>query len=650
MHRFTRSDTSRFGAVLALLASSCGPNSADPNDAHEGSTAVEALQSASVVVEYSPQQLEALANRPEVVGNNEPFRNAPSPSQSLYVPVSDGTRLALSLYFPSGFEPTRDKAPVVFVESWYPRATVEATGTAIDLYRQAGFVVVIGDPRGFGASFGSQPGFLQQRTRLDQVELIAWLAAQPWSNGEVAALGFSISGTHAEAMAASGHPALKAAIIRASDFDNYTNNLFPGGVPNLGGIDFVTFLMAWMRGDFCADPTQCNITPVDGDDELRLLRAAVQEHRDNPAVGALAQLVYRDDPLGASTVEEMSAVGHVEEARRVALPARVSASWLDGTTAEGALSRFTALADVPMEVVIGATTHSGGLDADPFSEVPFQAAAPPAQAQYAADVAFVQRVLAGSKIKRSIRYQVLGTNSWKSTPVWPPRGIKTRTLAFSRSELREDSTGRAGERRYRVDPTSTSGSFNRWGAQGGRPIYYGDRRAMPGQRLAFDAPPMKRDTELVGSPELCLSLRTDQTDGIVIAYLEDVAPDGRVTYLTEGELRLLHRKTKTRGCDSAPGTERSFERADGAPVVPGRVMQIELPLLPVAALIRAGHHLRLSLAGADAGPRPPLEFSSLPGVDTFPILTETPATWFVGFGGRSGSTVSLPLRPWAKEE
>jgi putative CocE/NonD family hydrolase len=156
--------------------------------------------------------------------------------------------------------------------------------------------------------------------------------------------------------------------------------------------------------------------------------------------------------------------------------------------------------------------------------------------------------------------------------------------------------------------------------------------------LSFDAAPVARDTELVGAPELCLAMRTDQTDGTVFAYLEDVAPDGRVTYLTEGELRLLHRRTQgsptSAGCDPAPGTSRSFDRADGAPVTPGQTMRIEIPMQPTAALIRRGHRIRLSLAGADAG--------------TFARLTDAPETWVIGTGGAQGSTLTVPVRAWSR--
>jgi putative CocE/NonD family hydrolase len=140
-------------------------------------------------------------------------------------------------------------------------------------------------------------------------------------------------------------------------------------------------------------------------------------------------------------------------------------------------------------------------------------------------------------------------------------------------------------------------------SQRGSPVYYGDRRLAPGQRLSFDAALMRTDTDVLGSPRLCLALKSDQTDGAVYAYLEDVAPDGRVTYLTEGLWRLLHRGPESADC-AAEGGQRSFTRADGAAVVPGELMHVELPLLPTAARIARGHHLRLALAGADAGTFP----------------------------------------------
>jgi putative CocE/NonD family hydrolase len=589
-------------------------------------------------ITYSDQELLELATSPEIIAANEPFHHAPPPSESLHVTMADGVRLALDLYYPPNFDRRRGRAPTAYVDAWYRRG-VEATATAIDLYRAAGFVVAIGDARGFGASFGSQPTFLTQQERADQKEVIAWLASRAWSDGNVAAVGLSLSGSPAEAMAASGASALGAAVIRASDFDHYSQNLFPGGIPNPRMLGLVEWLMGWMRGEPCTtDLTTCaelGFTPVDGDVDLSLLQAALREHAGNVDGSALANVLYRDDTVGSGGFDDMSSSGHLDELRRAAVPARISASWLDGATALGALSRFNALKDVPMQVVIGATTHSGALDADPFSVEPFQLARPDAATQYAADVAFAQRALRGDEIGHEVHYYVLGAAVWKRSNVWPPRGVRNETFAFSRHGLvSRREAPRSAELPYQVDPTTSSGaSFNRWASQQNAPIYYGDRRSRPGTRLAFDLAAFQRDVELAGTPELCLALRSDKTDGLVIAYLEDVAPDGRVTYLTEGELRLIHRKTQTAACDPAQGVARSFARADAAPVTPGELMQVELPLLPVAALIRKGHHLRLSLAGADAG--------------TFPMLSDGPAQWSVAYG-RHGSSLTLPLKAWSR--
>jgi predicted acyl esterase len=68
--------------------------------------------------------------------------------------------------------------------------------------------------------------------------------------------------------------------------------------------------------------------------------------------------------------------------------------------------------------------------------------------------------------------------------------------------------------------------------------------------------------------------------------------------------------------------------------MPGELMRIELPLLPTAALIRKGHRLRLSLAGADA--------------DNFAPIAATSATWSVAYGGNQGSSLTLPMKAWSR--
>lgn len=196
---------------------------------------------------------------------------------------------------------------------------------------------------------------------------------------------------------------------------------------------------------------------MDADGDFSLLQGAMRDHQANVRAATLATLQFKDDPLGSGSIANMSPDASAERLRSARVPARVSASWVDGVTAQGALDRYAALPDVPMEVFIDATGHSGGLAADPFHEQPFQAASLGAPEQVAADVAFVQRVFSGQRIGRSVNYYVLGANVWKQTAQFPPAGVRSHTLRLSRSHLVSTTPRERGERLYRVDPTTSTG-------------------------------------------------------------------------------------------------------------------------------------------------------------------------------------------------
>jgi predicted acyl esterase len=139
--------------------------------------------------------------------------------------------------------------------------------------------------------------------------------------------------------------------------------------------------------------------------------------------------------------------------------------------------------------------------------------------------------------------------------------------------------------------------------------------------------------ELAGWPVVTLRLATRSADPQVFVYLEDVGPDGRVTYITEGMLRAINRKLADLASlpyDPGPAPH-SFKRSDAMPVVPGQPFTLPLKLFATAALIRKGHRLRLAIAGADRD-----TFSTPTGQDRFDIH----------LGGDDPSRIEIPLRPW----
>ncbi len=73
-----------------------------------------------------------------------------------------------------------------------------------------------------------------------------------------------------------------------------------------------------------------------------------------------------------------------------------------------------------------------------------------------------------------------------------------------------------------------------------------------------------------------------------------------MTYLTEGRLRLYHRKTTGPADPTGLGVPRSFARADRLDVIPGQFLDLELELLPISASVQAGQRIRIAIGGHDA--------------------------------------------------
>jgi putative CocE/NonD family hydrolase len=129
---------------------------------------------------------------------------------------------------------------------------------------------------------------------------------------------------------------------------------------------------------------------------------------------------------------------------------------------------------------------------------------------------------------------------------------------------------------------------------------YGNRAKQDARLLTYTSAPMTHDVEIAGNPVAHLRLSTSAARAQVIVYLEDVSPEGRVTYVTQGLLNLEHRKLA--GLEAGGSTDpfHSYLRRDMAPMKPGTAEDITIAISPIAASIRKGHRLRIAIAGADA--------------------------------------------------
>ena len=118
--------------------------------------------------------------------------------------------------------------------------------------------------------------------------------------------------------------------------------------------------------------------------------------------------------------------------------------------------------------------------------------------------------------------------------------------------------------------------------------------------MCYTTAPLNKDTEVTGHPKVTLYVSSTAEDGNFFVYLEDVDPEGRVTYVTEGMLRMLHSKQSDTNSPCAKIiTSRTYEREDAFVLRPGEVAELVFSLLPTSYLFKKGNSIRISLAGAD---------------------------------------------------
>lgn len=522
--------------------------------------------------------------------------------QAVYVPMRDGVRLAVDVHLPAGRAPTA-RHPALLELTRYWRSRVDARGQprdsldALDRHFLAhGYAVVKVDVRGSGASFGWRAAEYGPEEVADGHAIVDWVSTQDWCDGNVGAYGTSYSGTTAELLTASKHPALKAVCLGWSDFDVYAS---PG---RPYGLFCEQFIRAWSKVVAGLDRNDAGlgggVRPVNADHDGALLRAAVAEHERNLDVGdAVAAAEFRDTPIGPAGVPLAHCTSahwraDIEQSR---VPMLVLASWLDSGTAAGALERLRTYAN-PQKLVILASNHGGGLHASPFAAGRQPGPPLPGETeQFELRRKFFDRHLRGidHEVDRwpAVRWFHLGEERLVGGDVFPPPGGALQTLHPDADGLLATIAGKAGSDDYRVDFAVNTGRANRWSTQMGTPVRLPNRERMDARMATWTSAPLTADLHVIGTPVLHFGCTVDRDDGALLVYLEDVDPDGASRYVTEGGLRLAHR-----GRDGAAPT---FLQADAQPVVPGERIDGKIELHPTSMRFAKGHRIRLAIAGAD---------------------------------------------------
>lgn len=179
-----------------------------------------------------------------------------------------------------------------------------------------------------------------------------------------------------------------------------------------------------------------------------------------------------------------------------------------------------------------------------------------------------------------------------------------KELDSSAKQVRDWRNETGGSDIYQVDSTTTMGRFVKFRSVSGElktPHTYPDRTQKDSLLLVYDSEPLTDDLEATGHPLVDIFISSSTNDAQLFVYLEDVDENGKVQYVTEGELRALHRKVSN---EKAPyklvGPYHSFLKEDGQPLKPEEVVEMQFSMLPISYLFKKGHRIRIAIAGADA--------------------------------------------------
>lgn len=551
--------------------------------------------------------------------------------------MRDGVRLAIDFYLPT----TPGPFPTVLRATPYwrtPRIPLPHLKDQpldkhfLTSFLKAGYAVVMVDIRGTGASFGSWKGMWLDQEVQDLGEVIDWISQREWSNGKVGTIGISYEANLAWLAAATGRTALRAVVARFPDFDAYADIFFPGGIFNEKLIkawaDMTSVLNCAISQEelkAAGSPELAELVrggppPVDADSSKELLEKALEDH----AIGVNifdeeSMRTHRDDPGGERNrvLEEVSPAGRKAEIEASHVPLLIFASWLDAATAAGALRSFVTL-DNPHRVVIGPWGHGGLQGSNPLQRG--MTLEPAFDRQFDEVVRFFDWHLksdAEVEAERGIRYFTFGEERWHETTTWPPAGIESLTLFLGPffSLLEDPPSDSDGQDEYEVDFDADAGETTRWHTQlTTAEVFYPDREKADDRLLTYTSAPLERDVVVTGFPEVTLYVRSTEADAAFYAYLERVDAEGRVIYLTDGQLRAIHRKKTPEGELNGFGPSHSFLRKDSEPLVPGTVSEIPLSLLPTSVLLLKGERIRVAIAGHDEGSFPRIPSSGFPTV------------------------------------
>lgn len=515
--------------------------------------------------------------------------------EHVLIPMSDGVNISARIWLPK--DASENPVPAIMEYIPYRKRDAKAERDALThpYFAGHGYAAMRVDIRGSGDSEGVLLGEYLKQEQDDAVEIIEWIAAQPWCSGAVGMIGISWGGFNGLQVAARKPPALKAVISLCSTDDRYADDI------HMMGGSLLVDKISWGSTMFAI-----NSTPPDPMNVGEKWRDMWFQRLEGSGLWPIEwhKRLTRDEFWKHGSV--------CENYDDIDAACYLVGGWADGYS--NAIFRMLEGLSCPKKALVGPWGHQYPNLAYPGPKIGFLTEC----------LRWWDHWLKGKdtgimeepELRAWINHAEppapeygdrLG--HWVAEPSWPGPGVSDQTMRLTSAGL--VSSEIASEDTVIVNSPQTVGFHaGKWCAYGSSQDMPGDQRLEAGS-LLLDSAVLSEDFQILGAPVLTVDIASDQPNAILVATLSEVMPNGAATRVSFGMLNLTHRN--------------GHEVVE--PLTPGETYSVRIQLSECGHRFSAGSKIRLALSNA-----------YWPIVWPSPVATELTISC-------SNSALTLPVRP-----
>lgn len=511
------------------------------------------------------------------------------------MPFRDGVLQNFDHYQPDG-----DGAyPVILMRTPYTKASLmrERIYANVNRYTDHGYHVIVAECRGTGGSDGVLNANAANEHD-DGVDTVAWLAAQPWCDGNVGMFGLSYFGFTQLAVASEAPKALKAIcpfMTQAMEpFGSQMTQTF-----NYGHIGWIYGQLLGQPESFLPDPQERErLLPILREHAAKLDNYALLLPADqNPAAlveGAPLVGDYLALIRGMEDKAFWEELRHPTDFSRAHTAMLHCTGWFDvclNTTIHNwnaVMAQSDAYTHDAARLMIGPWAHGGEFHSS-FGVYDFgienDGAGQDINGKMLAWFDYhIKGKPSGVTDWAKVRYFVLGSNEWRNASDWPPTEAEQTPFYLHEGGLLDQNMPAENEssERFLYDPMDPAPAYasGKEGQFDPLPDY-----ALLGKRadvITFATLPLSEPVTIAGTVTMKLYAVTTAKDTDFTCRLIDVYPDGREFLLTQGLVRAKWRK--------------GFFNA--SPIEPGQPAEYVIEVGNAGCCFLRGHRIKLHVSSA----------------------------------------------------